>query len=76
MGKKKLRRDPDQKRRDPALQLAIDAAGGAASLAKALGITEQAVCLWKKCPPRRAPEIEKATKGIVKRERLCPELYE
>jgi DNA-binding transcriptional regulator YdaS (Cro superfamily) len=62
-------------RKDPALQHAIDAAGGAAELARALGVTIQAVCGWKKCPPRRAVAVERATKGIVSRERLCPEVF-
>ena len=62
-------------RRDPALEHAITAAGGAAELARALGITVQSVCEWKKCPPRRATAVEAATGGVVTRERLCPEVF-
>lgn len=62
-------------KRDPALAHAIAAAGGAAKLARALGITVQGVCGWTKCPPRRALAIEMATGGVVKRDRLCPGVF-
>jgi DNA-binding transcriptional regulator YdaS (Cro superfamily) len=65
----------NSKRRDAALEHAIQAAGGAAELARALGITVQSISEWKRCPPRRAIEVERATKGIVSRNRLRPDLY-
>lgn len=58
-----------------ALQKAIEAAGGAAALARELGVTVQAVCGWRKCPPKRAIAIERAIKGVVTREELCPEVF-
>lgn len=58
-----------------ALERAINAAGGAAELARALDISVQAVCGWKKCPPRRAIAVEKACGGAVTREQLCPEVF-
>lgn len=60
---------------DTALAHAISAAGGPAELARTLGITVQAVCEWKKCPPRRAIDVERATKGVVSRYRLCPHVF-
>ena len=60
---------------EPALEHAIKAAGGPAELARALGITIQAIYDWKRCPPRRALAVEKATGGVVSRRRLCPEIY-
>lgn len=62
-------------KKDPALEHAISAAGGAAKLARALGITVQAISDWKSCPPRRAIDVERATGGVVSRERLCPEVF-
>lgn len=62
-------------KKDPALQHAIAAAGGPAELARALGVTIQAVCGWKSCPPRRAVAVERATGGVVPRERLCPDVF-
>jgi DNA-binding transcriptional regulator YdaS (Cro superfamily) len=60
---------------DPALERAIEVAGGAAALARKLGITVQAVCDWRKCPPARAAAIEAATDGAVTREQLCPHIF-
>ena len=59
----------------PALQHAIEVAGGAGALARSLGITVQAISAWEKCPPRRALAIERATGGVVSKERLCPEVF-
>ena len=58
-----------------ALERAIESAGGAAALARHLNVTVQAVCGWKKCPPKRAIAVEKACKGRVTREELCPEVF-
>jgi DNA-binding transcriptional regulator YdaS (Cro superfamily) len=62
-------------KKDPALQHAIQAAGGPAELARTLGITIQAVCGWRRCPTRRAIDVENATGGVVSRQRLRPDLY-
>lgn len=62
-------------RKDSALEHAIEVAGGPAELARAVGVTIQAVCGWKKCPPKRAIAVEQATGGVVSRERLCPEVF-
>jgi DNA-binding transcriptional regulator YdaS (Cro superfamily) len=63
------------RKKDAALQRAITMAGGPAALARVIGVTAQAVSKWKKCPPRRAVAVEKATGGVVKRERLCPQVF-
>jgi DNA-binding transcriptional regulator YdaS (Cro superfamily) len=60
---------------DPALEHALSVAGGPAEVARTLGITVQAVCEWKRCPSLRAIELEKATGGVVTRQRLRPDLY-
>lgn len=67
-------------KRDTALDHAIKVAGGPAALAKFISenygeITAQAICDWRKCPPRRVLQVEAATKGIVSRHRLRPDLY-
>lgn len=49
--------------------------GGPSALARALGVTAQAICDWKRCPPRRVLAVEAATRGIVTRYRLRPDLY-
>lgn len=60
---------------DNAVQEAIDAAGGQAQLADALGVSQQAVSQWlnKKrwVPPRRAQEIE-ALYGVKARRLVNP----
>jgi len=74
MAKRKERKDVD-----PVLQSAIDAAGGAAALARTLGVTVQAVSGWTKCPPRKAGKVAAAAKvggaRITVRD-LCPEMFE
>jgi DNA-binding transcriptional regulator YdaS (Cro superfamily) len=50
-------------RRDAALERALKEAGGAAELARFLGITIQSVSNWRRCPPRRVVAVEKATAG-------------
>lgn len=72
--------------RDPALERAIEAAGGPAELARFITehqekITAQAVCDWKRCPPARVLIVERATgtngNGLprVSRHELRPDLY-
>jgi DNA-binding transcriptional regulator YdaS (Cro superfamily) len=58
---------------DKGLKRAIDAVGGKVALAKALGITHQALTGWQQVPPLRVLAVEKAT-GIS-REVLRPDLY-
>jgi DNA-binding transcriptional regulator YdaS (Cro superfamily) len=62
-------------KRDTALAHAIEVAGGPTALAKKLGVTPQAICDWKRCPPRRVIAVEAATGGVVTRHRLRPDLY-
>jgi DNA-binding transcriptional regulator YdaS (Cro superfamily) len=76
MAKKLKKRGPEKLRyRDPALAHAIRLVGGPAKLAKAVGVTIQAVSEWERCPPRRVVAVEAATGGEVSRERLCPEIF-
>jgi DNA-binding transcriptional regulator YdaS (Cro superfamily) len=64
-----------RKRRHSALAHALKAAGGISALADSLGITKQAVSGWHKCPARRVIDVEKATKGVVNRYRLRPDIF-
>lgn len=66
--------------RDPALERAIRLAGGPAALARFISeqyepITAQAICDWRRCPPLRVLQVEKATAGEVNRHELRPDLY-
>lgn len=72
--------------RDESLSRAIEVAGGPASLARFITaldgqepITAQAICDWKRCPPRRVLAVERATqqdgKPQVSRHELRPDLY-
>ena len=63
------------KRRDTALEHAIEAAGGVVALADFLGITKQAVSLWERCPAKQCLQVEAATKGVVSRYRLRPDVF-
>lgn len=57
-----------------AIERAIEAAGGPAALARAIGgLTSQAVSQWKKCPGERALEVERIT-GIS-RHVLRPDIF-
>ena len=55
------------------LQLAISAAGGPTALAKKLGVSKQAVCQWKRCPPGQVLAVEKL--AGVSRYDLRPDIY-
>lgn len=70
-----------------ALERAIAAAGGPAALARFITehqekITAQAICDWKRCPPKRVLLVERAA-GVdpetgrpkVSRHELRPDLY-
>jgi TorA maturation chaperone TorD len=59
--------------RDGGLKLAIEAAGGIGSLARALGISQPSVSNWSRIPTERLPAVESLT-GIP-RTRLRPDLY-
>jgi DNA-binding transcriptional regulator YdaS (Cro superfamily) len=59
-----------------ALERAFSAVGGPTKLARLLGVTPQAVDLWKKkgvVPPRRVPMVEHLT-GVPGHE-LRPDMY-
>jgi DNA-binding transcriptional regulator YdaS (Cro superfamily) len=58
---------------DEALQEAIRRAGGVVALARALGVSHQAVSQWKQAPPRQAAAIERVTG--VSRSALRPDSY-
>lgn len=63
-------------RTDRALQKAIKVMGGLTPLAKALGVSVQAVSQWDRCPSaHRAGQIEAATGGQVTRLMLMPEIF-
>lgn len=75
-----------ERERDPALERAIEAAGGPAELARFITehqgpISAQAVCDWKRCPPARVLIVERATgtdghgRPRVARHELRPDLY-
>jgi DNA-binding transcriptional regulator YdaS (Cro superfamily) len=58
---------------DEPLRRALEAAGGKAALAKAIGLTHQALSTWRRVPPLRVLAVEKVT-GIS-REVLRPDIY-
>lgn len=65
-----------QPRTDRALQKAIKVMGGVTPLARALGVSVQAVSQWDRCPSAlRAGQIEAATDGRVTRLDLMPEIF-
>jgi len=55
------------------LERAIEGAGGQAALAKAIGVTAQAVSQWDEVPPLRVLQVERAS-GVSRYE-LRPDLY-
>jgi TorA maturation chaperone TorD len=59
--------------RDAGLERAIDAAGGAAQLARRIGIAQPSVSNWSRVPAQRVIAVEAATG--VSREVLRPDLY-
>jgi DNA-binding transcriptional regulator YdaS (Cro superfamily) len=58
---------------DSGLSKAIERAGNASALARALNITPAAVLQWRRVPTSRVLEVEQITG--VPREQLRPELY-
>ena len=63
------------KKRDTALEMAIEVVGGVVALADELGISKQAVSGWGQCPADRVLQVEAATKGRVSRYRLRPDIF-
>lgn len=61
--------------RDTALEKAITAAGGTASLARTINVTPQAISQWERVPAERVIAVEEATGGKVTRSDLRPDLY-
>jgi DNA-binding transcriptional regulator YdaS (Cro superfamily) len=62
----------------PATRRAVIHAGGATALARALGITPQAVSRWmhaEQIPAKWIIPIEALIRGAVTREELRPDLY-
>lgn len=59
--------------RDPGIDKAVKAAGGARALARLLGIGHVSVLRWQRIPANRIIEIERLTG--VPRENLRPDLY-
>jgi TorA maturation chaperone TorD len=59
--------------RDAGLEQAIKAAGGVASLARAIGIAQPSVSAWSRIPAERVLAVESAT--LVNRFILRPDLY-
>lgn len=60
------------------IQIAIQHMGNASRLAKALGVTTQAICFWRdderKIPADRCIQIEAATGSLVRCEDLRPDV--
>lgn len=54
---------------------AIRAAGGTGKVAKACGITSQAVSQWGKVPAHHVLALEKAGDGRVPRHEIRPDIY-
>src|SRR5258708_2652986 len=59
--------------RDAGLEQAIKAAGGVASLARAIGIAQPSVSAWSRIPAERVLAVEALT--LVQRSILRPDLY-
>ncbi len=57
------------------LEKAIKAAGGESALARAIGVTRQAVHGWAKVPADRALAVERATDGRVRCYELRPDVF-
>lgn len=59
--------------RDPALEAAIEKVGTSRALAAALGVTAQALSQWRRVPPTRVLDVERAS-GVPRHE-LRPDIY-
>jgi biotin operon repressor len=69
-----LVRRRQRRTRSELLAKVIEASGGMRALAKALGVSKQAISLWKQVPTTRVPTVEDIS-GIH-REILRPDLYD
>lgn len=60
------------------IQTAIEVVGNASKVAKALGVTPQAVCFWRdgdrQIPADKCPLIEEITGGKVRCEDMRPDI--
>lgn len=56
-----------------ALEAAITKAGSSKALAAAIGVTPQALSQWRRVPPMRVLQVERATG--VPRHKLRPDIY-
>lgn len=71
----------DQHERDEALERAIEGAGGTAELARKIAeqtgekISSQAISQWRRAPPNRVLQIERACESKVTRHELRSDLY-
>lgn len=66
--------------KNPLIEIAIAVAGGQKELARRIGgtVKQQHVHKWlyaKRVPAERAVQIEAATKGVVTRQELRPDLW-
>lgn len=75
MKQSKQRSSPERQslERDPALVQALEAVGGYAALARALGKTRGGLWQWKRVPAERVLAVEAAS-GVPRHE-LRPDLY-
>lgn len=58
-----------------ALKRAVECASGEAALARAIGVTPQAVNQWSVAPALRVIAIEEAAAGKITRHDLRPDIY-
>lgn len=59
--------------RNPVLIEAIKKAGGPAAIAKAVGLSPQAVSQWEECPPKWVHALETMSK--IPRSQIRPDIY-
>ena len=60
---------------DQALKQAIRQVGSRSALARAIGVTPQAVQQWRRVPAVRVLDVERASDGVVSRHQLRPDIY-
>lgn len=57
------------------LERALEIVGGPTALARALGITKQAISQWSRVPADRVLSVEDATDGTVACHEMRPDIY-